>query len=76
MEAGKIWNTETYSLSIALLMVCTPLIPAFEKKVDVLSSTELDEGDGPVRRKKKHTSLPQSHPPLLLEPDSTEEEKP
>ena len=75
MEAGKIWNTETYSI-YCLAYGLRTAYPTFEKKVDVLSSTELDEDDGPVRGKKKPTSLPQSHPPLLLEPDSTEEEKP
>ena len=75
MEAGKIWNPETYSI-YCLAYGLRTAYPAFEKRVDVLSRTELDENDRPVRRKKKHTSLPQSHPPLLLEPDSTEEEKP
>jgi len=75
METGKIWNPETYSI-YCLAYGLRTAYPAFEKRVDVLSRTELDENDRPVRRKKKHTSLPQSHPPLLLEPDSTEEEKP
>jgi transcriptional regulator with XRE-family HTH domain len=75
MEAGKIWNPETYSI-YCLAYGLRTAYPAFEKRVDALSRTELDENDRPVRRKKKHTRLPQSHPPLLLEPDSTEEEKP
>jgi transcriptional regulator with XRE-family HTH domain len=75
MEAGKIWNPETYSV-YCLAYGLRTAYPAFEKRVDVLSRTELDENDRPVRRKKKPISLPQSHPPLLLEPDSTEEEKP
>ena len=75
MEAGKIWNPETYSI-YCLAYGLRTAYSAFEKKVDALSRTELDESDRPVRRKKKHTSLPQSHPPLLIEPDSTEEEKP
>lgn len=75
MEAGKIWNPETYSI-YCLAYGLRTTYPTFEKRVDALSRTELDESDRPVRRKKKHSPLPQSHPPLLLEPDSTEEEKP
>ena len=75
MEAGKIWNPETYYI-YCLAYGLRTTYPAFEKRVDVLSRTELDENDRPVRRKKKHTLLPQSHPALPLEPDSTEEEKP
>jgi transcriptional regulator with XRE-family HTH domain len=75
MEAGKIWNPETYSI-YCLAYGLRTAYPAFEKRVDVLSRTELDENDRPVRKKKKHVSLPQSHPPLLLEPDSIEGEKP
>jgi transcriptional regulator with XRE-family HTH domain len=74
MEAGKIWNPETYSI-YCLAYGLRTAYRTFEKKVDVLSRTELDENDRPVRRKKKHTSLPQPHPPLLLEPGSTEEEE-
>ena len=68
-------NPETYSI-YCLAYDLRTAYSAFEKRVDALSRTELDEGDRPVRRKKKRTSPPQSHPPLLLEPDSTEEEKP
>ena len=75
MEAGKIWNPETYSIYCVAFGLRTAY-STFEKRVDALSRTELDESDRPVRRKKKHTSLPQSHPPLLREADSTEEEKP
>jgi len=75
MEAGKIWNPETYSI-YCLAYGLRIVYSTFEKRVDALSRTELDESDRPVRRKKKHTSLPQSHLPLLFEPDSTEEEKP
>ncbi len=75
MEAGKIWNPETYSIyCLAYGLRCA--YPTFEKKIDVLSRTELDENDRPVCRKTKHASLPQSHPPLLSEPGSTQEEKP
>ena len=74
MEAGKIWNPETYSV-YCLAYGLRTTYPAFEKRVDVLSRTELDENDRPVRRKKKHASLPQSHPPFLLKPGSTEDEK-
>lgn len=75
MEAGQIWNPETYSI-YCLAYGLRITYPTFEKRVDALSRTELDEHDRPVRRKKKHTSLPQPHPPLLSEPGSTEEEKP
>ena len=75
MEAGKIWNPETYSI-YCLAYGLHAAYPAFEKRVDVLSRTELDKNDRPVRRKKKHASLPKSNPSLLSEPDSTEEEKP
>ena len=75
MEAGKIWNPETYSV-YCLAYGLRTAYPAFEKRVDVLSHTALDKNNRSVRRKKKHTPLPQSHPPLLLEPGSTEEEKP
>jgi transcriptional regulator with XRE-family HTH domain len=75
MEAGKIWNPETYSI-YCLAYGLRTAYPAFEKRVDVLSRTELDKNDRPVRRKKKHSPPTQSHPPLLLEPGSTEEEKP
>jgi transcriptional regulator with XRE-family HTH domain len=75
MEAGKIWDPETYSI-YCLAYGLRTTYPTFEKRVDALSRTELDENDRPVRRKKKHTSLPQPHPPLLLEPGSTEDEKP
>ena len=75
IEAGKIWNPETYSI-YCLAYGLRTAYPAFEKRVDVLSRTELDKNDRPVRRKKKHSLLPSPHPPLLLEPDSTEEEKP
>ena len=74
MEVGKIWNPETYSI-YCLAYGLRTAYPAFEKRVDVLSRTELDENDRPVRRKKKNTSLPKSEPPLLSEPDSTEGEK-
>jgi transcriptional regulator with XRE-family HTH domain len=74
VEAGKIWNPETYSI-YCLAYGLRTAYPAFEERVDVLSRTELDKNDRPVRRKKKHTPPPQSHPPLLLEPGSTEEEK-
>jgi transcriptional regulator with XRE-family HTH domain len=62
MEAGKVWNPETYSI-YCLAYGLRTAYRAFEKRVDVLSRTELDENDRPVRRK-KHTSLPQPHPPL------------
>jgi transcriptional regulator with XRE-family HTH domain len=75
MEAGKIWNPETYSV-YCLAYGLRTTYRTFEKKVDVLSRTELDENDRPVRRKKKHTSLPHPHPPLLSEPGSTEGEEP
>ncbi|MEI9981687.1 MAG: hypothetical protein WDN23_22365 [Edaphobacter sp.] len=75
MEAGKIWNPEVYSIYCLTYGLRTSF-SVFEKRVDVLSRTELDENDRPVRQKKKHASLPQSHPPLLLEPGSTEGEKP
>jgi transcriptional regulator with XRE-family HTH domain len=75
MEAGKIWNPETYSI-YCLAYGLRTAYRTFEKKVDVLSRTELDENDRPVRRKKKHASLPKSNSPLLSEPDRTEEEKP
>ena len=75
MEAGKIWNPETYSIYCLAYGLHTAY-PAFEKRVDVLSRTELDENDKPVRSKKKHASVPQPHPPLVLEPGSPEEEKP
>jgi transcriptional regulator with XRE-family HTH domain len=75
MEAGKIWNPEAYSI-YCLAYGLRTAYRTFEKKVDVLSRTELDENDKPVRRKKKHISLPKSNPPLLSEPDSTEEEMP
>jgi transcriptional regulator with XRE-family HTH domain len=75
MEAGKIWNPETYSI-YCLAYGLRTAYSTFEKRVDALSRTELDKSDRPVRRKKKHTSLPQPHPPLLLEPGSTEDEKP
>jgi transcriptional regulator with XRE-family HTH domain len=75
MEAGKIWNPETYSI-YCLAYGLRTAYSTYEKRVDALSRAELDESDRPVRRKKKHTSLSQSHPPFLLEPDSTEEEKP
>jgi hypothetical protein len=74
MEAGKIWNPETYSI-YCLANGLHNAYPAFEKGVDVLSRTELDKNDRPLRRKKKQSAPPQSHPPLLLEPDSAEEEK-
>jgi len=75
MEAGKIWNPETYSI-YCLAYGLRTAYRTFEKKVDVLSRTELDENDRPVRRKKKHASVPKSNSPLLSEPDRTEEEKP
>jgi len=75
LEAGKIWNPETYSIYCLAYGLRTSY-PAFEKRVDVLSRTELDENDRPIRMKKKHAALPQSHPPVLLEPDSNEQEKP
>ena len=62
MEAGKVWNPEVYSI-YCLAYGLRTAYRTFEKKVDVLSRTELDENDRPVRRKKKHTSLPQPHPP-------------
>lgn len=74
MEAGKIWNPETYSV-YCLAYGLRTTYPAFEKKVDVLSRTELDENDRPFRKKKKQALLPQSHPPLLLEPGSNEGKK-
>ena len=75
MEAGKLWNPETYSV-YCLAYGLRTTYPTLEKRVDALSRTELDENDRPARRKKKHNSLPKQHPPLLLEPGSTEEETP
>lgn len=69
VETGKISNPETYSIYCRAYGLRTAY-PTLEKRVDALSRAELDESDRPVRRKKKHTSLPQSHPPLLLEPDA------
>ena len=74
MEAGKILNPETYSV-YCLAYGLRTAYPTLEKKVDELSRTELDENDRPVRRK-KHASLLQSHPPLLLEPGNDEEKRP
>jgi transcriptional regulator with XRE-family HTH domain len=74
MEAGKIWNPETYAI-YCLSYGLRTAYPALEKRVDVLSHTELDGNDKPVRRKKKHASLPQAHPPLLLETGSAKEKK-
>jgi len=54
MEAGKIWNPEAYSV-YCLAYGLRTAYQTFEKKVDVLSHTELDENDRPVRRKKKST---------------------
>jgi transcriptional regulator with XRE-family HTH domain len=51
MEAGKIWNPEIYSI-YCLAYGLRTAYPAFEKRVDVLSRTELDENDRPVRKKK------------------------
>jgi transcriptional regulator with XRE-family HTH domain len=64
MEAGKIWNPETYAI-YCLAYGLRTAYPALEKRVDELSHTELDENDRPVRKRKKHISAPQSHPPLL-----------
>jgi transcriptional regulator with XRE-family HTH domain len=75
MEAGKIWNPETYAIYCLAYGLRTSY-PAFEKRVDLLSRTELDKNDTPVRRKKKPSPVPQSHPPLLLDPGSAEKEKP
>jgi transcriptional regulator with XRE-family HTH domain len=74
LEAGKLWNPEVYSI-YCLAYGLRTTYSAFEKRVDVLSRTELDENDRPIQQEKS-ASLLQSHPPLLLEPDSTEEEKP
>jgi transcriptional regulator with XRE-family HTH domain len=75
LEAGKIWNPEVYSIYCLAYGLRTSF-SAFEKRVDVLSRTELDENDRPVRKKKKTASFPPSHPLLLLEPASNEGEKP
>ncbi|KAA6457544.1 hypothetical protein DYQ86_22200 [Acidobacteria bacterium AB60] len=74
MEAGKIWNPETYSV-YCLAYGLRITYRTFEKKADVLSRTELDENDRPVRKKNQHASPLQSHSPLLSEPRSTEEEQ-
>jgi transcriptional regulator with XRE-family HTH domain len=73
MEAGKIWNPETYSI-YCLAYGLRTAYPAFEKRVDVLSRTELDENDRPVRKKKDHTSLPRSQSPRFLKPGRSEDE--
>ena len=73
IEAGKIWNPETYSI-YCLAYGLRTAYPAFEKRVDVLSRTEFDENTSPVRKKKKQASLSQSHRPPPLEADSAEEE--
>jgi transcriptional regulator with XRE-family HTH domain len=61
LEAGKIFNPEAYSvycLSYGLGLSFSE----FEKKVDRLSRTELDENDVPVRRGRKRA---QPAPPLM-----------
>jgi transcriptional regulator with XRE-family HTH domain len=75
VEAGKVFNPEMY-LVYCLSCGLRTTYSQFEKKVEKLSGTELDEHDRPVPRKKKHTQLPQSTPPLLSETDGNEEEKP
>jgi transcriptional regulator with XRE-family HTH domain len=75
IEAGKIFNPEMY-LVYCLSYGLRISLSQFEKRIDRLSRTELDEHDRPVIKKKKHTPFPQSNPPRLIEPGSTEKEKP
>jgi transcriptional regulator with XRE-family HTH domain len=75
IEAGKIVNPEMYLVYCLSYGLRIPL-SQFEKRIDRLSRTELDEHDRPVFKKKKHTPFLQSNPPRLIEPGSTEKEKP
>lgn len=65
VEAAKIFNPElylVYCLSYGLRMPFSK----FQKSVDRLSRSELDEHDRPIRRKRKSAALPQPHQRLLL----------
>jgi transcriptional regulator with XRE-family HTH domain len=69
IEAGKIWNPEVYPLYCLAHGLHTSY-PSFEKRVDTLSRTELDEHDRPVRRKEKRV-LPQSRPHLRSDTENS-----
>ena len=75
IEVGKIFNPEMY-LVYCLSYGLRISLSQFEKRIDQLSRTELDEHDSPVFKKKKHTPFSQSNPLRLTEPGSTEKEKP
>jgi transcriptional regulator with XRE-family HTH domain len=66
LEAGKIFNPEVYQVYCLSYGLGLPF-SKFEKKVDRLSSIELDENDMPVRRGRKRAQLPQPIPRRLLE---------
>jgi transcriptional regulator with XRE-family HTH domain len=76
MEAGRILNPETYSIYCLGPMACAPLIQPLKRESIRYPAQSWMRATGRFAGRKKHTSLPQSHPPLLLEPDSTEEENP
>jgi transcriptional regulator with XRE-family HTH domain len=68
LEAGKIWNPEIYAIYCLAYGLRTSF-SAFEKRVDVLSHTELDEHDRPIRNKKKYM-LPRARSSDLSEAGS------